>query len=200
MEGCGGEVLEDINKSLWVLRDCLEGEHRMDFNSRIVQQKKASNNMRDLFMAILLSMCACLYYELWASLATIGQMQDIITLFINVSSYDVLLFFCMLVLIYSFLRIARRQGAKIADFVYRWRYIIGAVAVLLLVAFNISGSSIHFWSNYIQTDSNGVLLGNARSIRSDEWVVSTPFAFSQVASGLKYFASMQNHGDCMSPG
>ena len=83
-----------------------------------------------------------------------------------------------------------RHGTFIADFLYRWRYVIAAVIVLLLVIFNINGSSLHLWANYTQSDANGILFGIARPIRSDEWALNTPFAFSQAEEGFPYFSQV----------
>lgn len=70
-------------------------------------------------------------------------------------------------------------GQKIGDFIYRWRYAIALGILVICVVFNVSGSSIHSWTDWIQTDADGVLAGTERSIRSDEWALNTAFAISQ---------------------
>ncbi len=70
-------------------------------------------------------------------------------------------------------------GQKIGDFIYRWRYAIALGILVICVVFNVSGSSIHSWTEWIQTDADGVLAGTDRSIRSDEWALNTAFAISQ---------------------
>lgn len=50
--------------------------------------------------------------------------------------------------------------------------------------FELSGSSIAYWLNYLPSDGDtGTLFGVARGIRSDEWRVFTPFALSQEHTG-----------------
>lgn len=160
----------------------------MDSGFKTKRQKPAALIYRDILMATLVAACVSMYYELWTSLRYVGQMQDIVALYVNVSSSDVILFLCAFVFMYAMLRVVRRQGVRIADFVYKWRYAIGGAVVLLLVILNLSGSSVHSWAHFVGTEENGLRLGMERLIRSDEWLVSTPFAFSQVASGYHYFS------------
>ena len=63
---------------------------------------------------------------------------------------------------------------------YRFRYIIGCIIVVLGVLFNINMSSIGvFNSVYNDSDESTTMIGVPREIRSDEWLVQTPFYFSQ---------------------
>ena len=70
--------------------------------------------------------------------------------------------------------------------IFKFRYLIAAVLLLICVVFQLSGSSIGSWSlNLAGTyednsqDMSGDLLGEYRTIRTDEWAVNTPMAFSQ---------------------
>ncbi len=58
-------------------------------------------------------------------------------------------------------------------------------AFILCVAFNISGSSIAIWDQKLPQPSsdNGLLLGSPEEIRSDEWLVFTPYVISQYQHG-----------------
>lgn len=70
-------------------------------------------------------------------------------------------------------------------FLVRHRLLIGIGAVVVLTAAQISGSSIGGWAGVLGYErGQGCLFGTPRSIRSDEWVVSTPYAISQCATGL----------------
>ncbi|MCB5956214.1 YfhO family protein [Enterococcus sp. CWB-B31] len=65
----------------------------------------------------------------------------------------------------------------------RYRYWIAAVVVAFAVIFELSGSSLASWKDYIYMDNDGVLAGIARPIRSDEWAVNTPMTMSQYYNG-----------------
>ncbi len=68
--------------------------------------------------------------------------------------------------------------------IYRYRLFIGAAVVVLCTVFELSGSSIACLSSFLNEDgARGVLFGIPRAIRSDEWKVFTPFAFSQEYTG-----------------
>jgi hypothetical protein len=71
---------------------------------------------------------------------------------------------------------------KIGNILYRNRYLVAIVVFAFCVLFEISGSSIGMWDDYIGIETetgNGNLLGESRAIRTDEWEVNTPMAFSQ---------------------
>lgn len=53
------------------------------------------------------------------------------------------------------------------------------------VYLNLNVSSIGMWKSYIHAEADdGILLGKARAIRSDEWFVQTPFYASQVSNNF----------------
>lgn len=81
---------------------------------------------------------------------------------------------------------------KIANFIYKYRYYIAIIVFILCVIFEISGSSIGCWNDFITSNvtEDGVLLGKSRGIRSDEWAVLTPMSFSQSFNGFKYFSDL----------
>lgn len=69
-------------------------------------------------------------------------------------------------------------------YLFQHRVLIGILIIAFCVLFNLSGSSIALWSNYIGGESfQGTIFGVPRQIRSDEWNVFTPFAFSQFWNG-----------------
>ncbi|KAB7790337.1 DUF7657 domain-containing protein [Bifidobacterium leontopitheci] len=78
----------------------------------------------------------------------------------------------------------RRTGMAL----HKYRFIIGAGIVALSVALNISGSSMGMWNYWLGGDmSQGVVWGTPRPIRTDEYIVGTPFAFSQGYNHYGYF-------------
>ena len=72
------------------------------------------------------------------------------------------------------------------NFLFRWRFLIGAGLVALGVLLNINGSSIYEWSTIVPDHSSNIVFGQARSQRSDEWAVMTPMILSQQYSAAPY--------------
>lgn len=65
--------------------------------------------------------------------------------------------------------------------IYRVRWLLGLLILIVAVIFEIHGSSIGMWNYYLQAGTNkqGLLIGQDRPIRSDEWAVFTPMTLSQ---------------------
>ena len=76
-----------------------------------------------------------------------------------------------------------RMQKGILNALFTWRYPIALVLLVGLVVAGVSGSSLALWGTLLDGSTNadlqGVLLGIPRSIRSDEFAVFTPMAFSQ---------------------
>lgn len=70
------------------------------------------------------------------------------------------------------------------------RYWIAAAVFALCVALGINGSSIGMWCQYFGEPESQTLLGISRGIRSDEWALFTPLAFSQYFAGFGYFSDI----------
>lgn len=80
-------------------------------------------------------------------------------------------------------------------FAYRHRVSLAAVAFVALVALNLNGSSIAFWSNYVSdAQMDGLLFGSPLAIRSDEWDVWTPMAVSQGFAGYPSVSPLLSGG------
>lgn len=98
-------------------------------------------------------------------------------------------------LIYMFISILfYKKGNEIGSFLYKYRFIIAIIIFILCVAFEISGSSIGMWRYCIGSDlsTSGDILGTARAIRGDEWVVNTPFAISQEQNQPESYTYISN--------
>ena len=82
--------------------------------------------------------------------------------------------------------------SKIGEFLYKYRYWIALIIFILCIIFEISGSSIGIWTEYVNSNitDDGVLFGESRPIRSDEWNVLTPMTFSQNFDGFNYFSNL----------
>ena len=72
---------------------------------------------------------------------------------------------------------------KIYDFIYKFRYYIALVAMIVITLCEYSGSSIGVYNEIMQGEATDKyftpVIGKYRSIRSDEWVVNTPIFLSQ---------------------
>ena len=69
------------------------------------------------------------------------------------------------------------------NFCIKWRYLVALLVFIFCVVFKIHGSSINEYNkmlgNYDKYASETLILGDSRMIRSDEWVVHTPYYVSQ---------------------
>lgn len=82
---------------------------------------------------------------------------------------------------------------KAVDFIIRYRYAIAGCIFILLVALKINFSSIGIWSDYVsEPDSQNVIFGKARAIRSDEWLTQSSFMLGQAVSEDGYQVHNKN--------
>ena len=81
---------------------------------------------------------------------------------------------------------------EIYNFIYKKRYIIALILLIVLVLGKFNGSSIGMWNKEIEPNNriNITILGKNRYIRSDEWLVNTPYAVSQQYNNYKYFSNL----------
>lgn len=62
------------------------------------------------------------------------------------------------------------------------------VLVFLATALRISGTSVGVYDYVLDDDpSDGLALGQPRTVRSDEWAVNTPFTLSQTQNGFSMY-------------
>lgn len=72
-------------------------------------------------------------------------------------------------------------------------------ALLIATTFKISGSSIAVYEYFLGEDvQKNLLVGQPRTVRSDEWAVNTPFVISQVNDNFPEFSSDIGQGQDMS--
>lgn len=71
---------------------------------------------------------------------------------------------------------------KCANFIIDYRYLLALIIFIICLVFRISGSSINIY-NYVLNDKDdpdsGIIYGKAREVRSDEYLVHTPYYYSQ---------------------
>lgn len=63
---------------------------------------------------------------------------------------------------------------------FKWRYLIGLLLFCIALIFDLSGSSIGIWENFLpSSDGANTLWGKYQGIRGDEWGIKIPFYLSQ---------------------
>ena len=63
--------------------------------------------------------------------------------------------------------------------------------IVVCACLGLHGSSIGLYADILgHKELNSVLFGENRPIRSDEWLVFTPFAFSQYYNNFAYFSNI----------
>ena len=73
----------------------------------------------------------------------------------------------------------------------KMRWLIGVIFILFCTILEIHGSSISFYADILgHSELNDIILGEYRPIRSDEWVVFTPFAFSQYFNNFSFISDI----------
>jgi hypothetical protein len=78
----------------------------------------------------------------------------------------------------------------IFDKLIKARFWLALLVFCFILIFKLHGSSISMWDHYVSdyaegADTQNVIWGKARPIRSDEWMVQTPYSLSQTQTGLK---------------
>lgn len=80
---------------------------------------------------------------------------------------------------------------KTNTFLHDYRFLLGAGLVAIAVVLNINGSSMGVWNVWLNSGpDSGAVFGSPRLIRTDEYVVGTPFVFSQAHNRYGYFNSI----------
>ena len=82
------------------------------------------------------------------------------------------------------------------EIIYKRRYQIGIIVFLVLVLFGFHGSSISIYNQVIQPNSfqeeSNPIIGVSRTIRGDEWAVTTPTILSQTKNNFNSTSSILN--------
>lgn len=83
--------------------------------------------------------------------------------------------------------VCNTKGIDWLDKIYKYRFHIAGVILIFCMIFQINGSSIGCIDEVTGYNADsGILMGSSKSIRSDEWAVSTPMAIAQEANDYKY--------------
>lgn len=91
--------------------------------------------------------------------------------------------FELLLVAFAFLGLHGIVGAKkLYGFLFRYRWCVGICLIIFLTLNKIHGDSMYMYDTYVQpglgSEFSEPLFGQARSIRSDEWVSNNPRVFS----------------------
>ena len=78
----------------------------------------------------------------------------------------------------------RKSRMQTSEWIYQHRFVLAFILLILLVSFKISGSSMGYWQAFLGDAPTGVLLGEPRAVRSDEWGTLTPLCFRQQYNSL----------------
>ncbi len=73
-------------------------------------------------------------------------------------------------------------------YLFKYRFIIAGIALILCVGFEINGSSFGNWGIVVGGEADKPLIGINRFIRTDEWRVFTPMAISQYVNPMGSFS------------
>lgn len=96
-------------------------------------------------------------------------------------------FIYIMIGIYIVLKKNKEKVRKVSDFIIKYRYLIAGIILVVGVLLKINISSIGMWSTYVnEPDSNNVIIGKARGIRSDEWLTQSSFMLGQTQGDDAY--------------
>ncbi len=104
----------------------------------------------------------------------------------NLSYIRILIYF---IIILVFL-LAIYDFARFKIFVFKYRWLIGMAMIVFGTILKLHGSSLGYISNILTGADTANLWGTKRDIRSDEFVVFTQMALSQVKSDFKWFSDI----------
>ena len=79
----------------------------------------------------------------------------------------------------------KQRGLKQGfELIYKYRFVLSFLLLIMLVSFKISGSSMGCWKLFLGDGESGIRLGEPRVWRSDEWGTLTPLCFRQQYNAL----------------
>lgn len=74
----------------------------------------------------------------------------------------------------------KQRGLKQGfELIYKYRFVLSFLLLIMLVSLKISGSSMGCWKLFLGDGESGIRLGEPRVWRSDEWGTLTPLCFRQ---------------------
>lgn len=104
----------------------------------------------------------------------------------NMSGLRIFLYFVGILI----LLLAMKDFGKFCEILFRYRWVIGACVIAFCTILKLHGSSMGILSQLLTGTDTSKLWGTSRNIRTDEYVVFTEMALSQVKSGFHWFSDI----------
>lgn len=109
----------------------------------------------------------------------------------SIGTFDIWLFLLVTIFVFYILSHFLFPIKNLYNFIYNKRYVLAILIFAILVLGKFHGSSINMWQDQIEPNYNieslEPLIGKARAIRSDEWLVNTSYMLSQTKNDFPYF-------------
>ena len=158
----------------------------MDFNINKMELLKTT------VISLMLTFLAELYVSIIENTTRLSQVGKLVSLrkLIEFFTLEQCIIFFIIIFMAIYLYYNPDLRNKIGEFIYKYRYPLALALLVVLVLFEINGSSIGAWDQPIINSTHQSLLGSARSTQSDEWRIFTPFTLSQYLNDFSYFSSI----------
>jgi len=125
-------------------------------------------------------------FIMYAALLACIKLSPVIDFSIDIMFFATL--FITYVALHFFLNIK-----ELYNNMFKYRYWIAGIFFAILVFGGYHGSSMGMWNNYINPNvsvkNSKPILGISRGIRSDEWLVGTPYTLSQFSDSVNFSGS-----------
>ena len=148
--------------------------------------------LKTTVISLMLTFLAELYVSIIENTTRLSQVGKLVSLrkLIEFFTLEQCIIFFIIIFMAIYLYYNPDLRNKIGEFIYKYRYPLALALLVVLVLFEINGSSIGAWDQPIINSTHQSLLGSARSTQSDEWRVFTPFTLSQYLNDFSYFSSI----------
>lgn len=152
-------------------------------------KKKTPNPYKENILWVLFAIVAGFVTEM--AVIVMGRTVPLGELARNIFSYisikRIIFFEVIYLATLASIYVCNAKGIDWLDKIYKYRFHIAGVILIFCMIFQINGSSIGCIDEVTGYNADsGILMGSSKSIRSDEWAVSTPMAIAQEANNYKY--------------
>lgn len=121
----------------------------------------------DLIWALLISTATAIYFSLYYHVPGIHSAEDALRWILS-PFWPVQI--ATFLILYGGMHLSRLRHFDLGGWLYRNRWRIGLFLFALCVMLDLNISSVHEWGGYLANpDNSGLVLGNSRLIRTDEW-------------------------------